>query len=251
MNVLSLTRMTLVCCFLAPSAWAVSLEDSLLTYMAKGDRGAVFRLAREKKQRCEFVTGYAGLLKERRESPPRTDSILRFGREISTLLASNAIAACSDSYLQVLEDTTVPEIARTAAFQALEARTARFASEKQTAILAAEKRVLAKSSTPAKLKAKNLVDWSRIAPREGTQILFAELAANDAQVREAAFHGLANRVKGNRHGKRFSENRAIFDSLLHRDSLSQNLDQVRVIATIGEGYARDYLLTACATNCSP
>ena len=231
---------------LSTSVHSATWSDSVLTAIGMGDRIAVFKLAMNRKPSCDFVTGYAGMLKQRRASPVRLDSVYHFSREVSALLASNAVEACYESYRSALEDTTLPEVVRVSVLNSMLSKVAKFGSEKKSAFISSQEGLLSRSNTPKSLKRQILINWNRSAPGAGPQILLRTLGSQDSVVREAAYQGLAIRVKKNRHAGNTGANRVLYDSLLRRDSASQSINQVRVIASIGENYARDYLLAHCA-----
>jgi hypothetical protein len=105
------------------------------------------------------------------------------------------------------------------------------------------------SAVSAKMKAGLMIQATRIpsiAVDGKTLLPFCRSA--DSSLRKAAYRGLICTIAHNKESGNPGQNQVLFDSLKGDDSKTPDSYQVLVLATIGEDYARDFLLSKCASD---
>lgn len=105
------------------------------------------------------------------------------------------------------------------------------------------------SGISANMKANLLIQSTRMASIGlDAKSLLPFCRSTDTTIRKAAYRGLICTIARNRGLGNAAPNHAVFDSIKGDGSRTPDAYQVLALISIGEDYARDYLLSKCATD---
>ncbi len=236
--------MSVICVDAYPSGWS----DDLIAALSRKNVASARQLILAHAPGCGFVSDYSELERGLRRNPEALKQMGRFRREFRLAMDRAFSDACLASFELKAGDTTASAEGRMEWLQVMVSGRKQLNAGNQAAIPTFLLGMLRRASTPGPLKAAVIASLDKFPSVEAAPIYFQFLVAGDSSVRNAAYKGLAEKVRVNRQAGDKSANQTIYKALLASDSASQSLDQVKVIATIGEPYARDYLLAHCSGN---
>ncbi len=105
------------------------------------------------------------------------------------------------------------------------------------------------SGISANMKAGLLIQSTRMSSVGlDAKSLLPFCRSTDTTIRKAAYHGLICVITQNRDLGNTALNHAVFDSIKGDGSRTPDLYQVLALISIGEDYARDYLLSKCGSD---
>lgn len=103
--------------------------------------------------------------------------------------------------------------------------------------------ILDQNSASSKLKAAVLSNLPLFPGVAEEKSYYRFIASPDSLLKSAAYTGLGKKIRLNKDAKKSSNNQKIFKTLTQAGGSNSDLDQIRIIATMGEKYSRDYLLS--------
>lgn len=226
------------------STWS----DSLIAALSANEPAAVFRLSKKVESGCDFASQYRVLVKKKKGSPSALKSMSKFDRDVFSVLRRQVSNSCFSAFEQALEDTALGESIRIEYLHAVMFGGHKLSIQKKAAFSAVLEKILAQASQSPRLKIEMLMNMGRYPGTADEKVFFKYIASSDSQIKSAAFQGLSKKIKVNRDSKKGAENSKILQALIALDTSSQHLERIRVIAAIGDGNSRDYLLSHCAGN---
>ena len=153
---------------------------------------------------------------------------------------------CSSAFEQSARDTLAPETFRMAVLDVMMSGAKPSGAMSSTAVHAIVFSLLSSARTPVRLKAFLLPKIGKLTESSYGQDFVPFLTSADTNLRNAAYQGLIQKINANGMAGRTEENHAIFSSFDSLVSQPITLGQVRVLATLREDYARDFLLAKSA-----
>jgi hypothetical protein len=210
-------------------------SDSIVPFF-KMDRG------------CGWVGDFADLKQSLSRNPVAAQAASRFERDIQQTLNRNFKNACFTEYLGYLKDSSRSETVRIPILKAMLGRHQMLDPAHKKTLGFEIRRMLGAAFVTSKMKQEILIRLKHFPDSGDAQVFISFFGSTDTSLRSAAYRGLGGKVRSNGNRGDSSANRAIFNALMVVDSTSGSLEQIRVIASIQEGYSRDHLMSKCAGN---
>lgn len=225
-----------------PGAWS----EALLAALGQKDFRAARTLILAHEPGCGFVADYSELESGLKRNPGAAEQAAKFRREFRLGMDRAFSEACLASFERKAGDTTASPEGRTEWLHAMLSGRNKLHAANRAALSTFLLDLLRRGSTPGPMQVLVLANLDKQPSADAPAVYFEFLNAGDSTVRNAAYKGLMGKVRANRRAGNKTANRALFNALIASDSASRSLNQVRVLATLGENYARDYLLAHCS-----
>ena len=252
--------------FLAAFSHADPWSDSLANAILTNNRPRQRQLIESRPGQCAAVTGLENAAKTVQARKAEAGAAQPIGPDSSGLrprppvygegpwsipafewaLRQDFGETCFSAFDQAARDTTAPETFRMAVLDVMMSGSKQSGTASSAAVHAIALSVLSSARTPVPLKAFLLPKIGKLTESSYGQDFAPFLTSADTTLRNAAYQGLIQKINANGLAGRTEENHAIFSSFDSLVSQPITLGQVRVLATVREDYARDFLLAKSA-----
>lgn len=227
---------------------APTTSDPVATSLNQGDVQAAYHALLYEEAGAKVAPLFADESKLSASDPTLRSRLNKVALAFDTRLRKEMNSLTFATYRQLAGDPALSEPDRIRLISPMVDGVSKLRQAQKDTLKAFLKAILV-SGVSSKMKASLLVQATRIvAIGLDEKTLLAFCRSSDTTIRKSAFHGLICTIAHNRDLGRSTPNQTVFDSLKGDGSRIPDAFQVLVLASIGEDYARDYLLSKCGTD---